>query len=281
MSNELTGSPGHNTLTDGELPSSAISSESGFRNDPRPHNSAFEIEGTGGGAPVQGPGADRYTLSEKFFGGVGDRMVDSGTGVGMVEHVRRNAHWYHQAWSLTLTLLLVLFLRFFVVTAFYIPSPSMLDTLKTHDRVFVNRLAYLFSKPKVGDIVVFNVPETIPDYDPEKPIWIKRVVGIAGNTVTIEHNRLTIDGKTVTDPPFFKHNTYFPRSINGDPNAPVIVPEDHILVFGDNSGNSYDSRYWGPIPVDRIVGKAFVRFWPLDRLGPLHGETVKKLALDY
>ena len=57
----------------------------------------------------------------------------------------------------------------------------------------------------------------------------------------------------------------------------MVVPEGHVLVFGDNSTNSYDSRYWGPVPENRIIGKAFVRFWPLSRLGPLHGESVDPL----
>lgn len=153
----------------------------------------------------------------------------------------------------------------------------MLDTLKINDRVFVNRLAYMFDDPHVGDIVVFRVPETIPNYDPEKPIWIKRVVGVEGDTVRIDHNRLVINDQLVDDPPFFKKNPYMSNLQNGDRYHDVKVGKNQVLVFGDNSANSHDSRYWGPIDKDRIIGKAFVRFWPPSRIGPIHGESVRPL----
>ena len=155
------------------------------------------------------------TWTERFFARVAAKLERSEKGSQIVDHVKSKIGIYSQAWSLSLTLALVILLRCTVVTAFYIPSPSMLDTLQINDRVFVNRLAYLFDEPQVGDIVVFRVPETIPNYDPEKPIWIKRVVGIGGDTVTIEKSRLVINGEAVEDPPFFKRNPYKPRLQNG------------------------------------------------------------------
>lgn len=217
------------------------------------------------------------TLTERFFGGIALRLERTDNGRKVVDHIKSKIGIYSQAWSLSLTLALVILLRCTVVTAFYIPSPSMLDTLQINDRVFVNRLAYLFDEPQVGDIVVFKVPETIPNYDPEKPIWIKRVVGVEGDTVRIENGRLMRNGKIVEDPPFFKRNPYVARLQDGTRYQEMKVGKDEILVFGDNSSNSYDSRYWGPIPKDRIIGKAFVRFWPPSRLGPIHGESVRPL----
>ncbi len=217
----------------------------------------------------------RRTLSGIVFTFLAAHLQKTDTGNKVVSHVMSRIGFYSQAWSFTLTIALVIFLRCTVVTAFYIPSPSMLDTLKINDRVFVFRLAYLFSEPKIGDIVVFNVPETIPRYDPDKPIWIKRVVGVAGDRVAIENNHLVVNGKIVSDPPFFRRNQYSANLPGNQVYHETVVPEGHVLVFGDNSENSYDSRYWGPVPENRIIGKAFVRFWPFSRLGPLHGESIK------
>jgi signal peptidase I len=215
---------------------------------------------------------NRRTLSGIFFEFLAGRLEATEKGRKIVSHVTHRLNIYSQAWSLSLTVAFVILLRCTVVTAFYIPSPSMEDTLAINDRVFVNRLAYVFGEPQIGDIVVFKVPETIPNFDPDKPIWIKRIVGLEGDTVSIDHEHLMIDGKEVTDPPFVRKNRYFPRSLGGA-YEPTHIPDEHVMVFGDNSGNSYDSRYWGPIPEDRIIGKAFVRFWPLSRIGPLHGES--------
>lgn len=220
---------------------------------------------------------ERRGPTRLFFEFMAAQLQKTEKGRQVVGHIVQRIGFYSQAWSFTLTIALVLLLRATVVTAFYIPSPSMLDTLKVDDRVFVFRLAYLFEEKEVGDIVVFRVPETIPDYDPEKPIWIKRIVGVAGDRVGIDEGRLTINGEQVTEPPFFRKNPYYEQLSNGQRYKETVVPEGHVLVFGDNSANSYDSRYWGPIPADRIIGKAFVRFWPLSRLGPLHGESVNPL----
>jgi len=220
----------------------------------------------------------RRSPSAVFFGWLAGHLQKTEKGTKLVSHVRERLGFYIQVWSLVQVVVVVLLIRIFVLTAFYIPSPSMLDTLKIKDRVFVFRQAYAFSEPKVGDIVVFRVPEDIPKYDPDKPIWIKRVVGVPGDTVSIEDNHLCINGERVTDPPFFKRNAYYqPYGVPGNAFPKTKVPSGCVLVFGDNSSNSYDSRYWGPIPQRRILGKAFLRFWPLSRIGPIHGESVSPL----
>jgi signal peptidase I len=164
------------------------------------------------------------------------------------------------------------------LTSYYIPSEGMLNTLRFNDRVLVNILTYIFSEPKVGDIVVFWAPEEIPHYDPEKPIWLQRIVGVGGDSVSIEENRLVVNGSKVRKPPFLRENSYFPRSLEGAVFEDVVVPDDHVMVFGDNSADSYDSRFWGPVHVDRIVGKVLVRFWPPSRIGPVRGESARPLA---
>ncbi len=216
----------------------------------------------------------RRTLSGIFFSFLAAHLQKTDTGNRFVGHVMRRIGAYSQAWSFTLTIALVIFLRTTVVTAFYIPSESMQDTLKINDRVFVFRLAYLLNEPQIGDIVVFKASEDIPGYDPKSPVWIKRVVGVAGDRVAIVNNHLIVNGKKVIDPPFFQRNQYFSHLRNSQDYHETVVPQGHVLLFGDNSYDSNDGRYWGTLPEDRIIGKAFIRFWPLSRLGPLHGESV-------
>ncbi len=165
-----------------------------------------------------------------------------------------------------------------LLLGYYIPSPGMLDTLKINDRVFVYRYAYTTSPPEVGDIVVFHVPETIPRYDPEKPIWIKRIVGVGGDTVSIAENQLRVNGSAVEENPFLMVNSYKEDLYNEQVFEEVTVPQGEVLVFGDNSWNSYDGRYWGTFPEENILGKVVFRFWPLSRFGTIEDESVRPLS---
>lgn len=219
----------------------------------------------------------RFNLTGWLFNHLAAMLNSSETGARVVSHVKGHLGIYYQVWSLAVTLLIVIIIRMTVITAFYIPSPSMLNTLKINDRVFVFRLQYLFTEPSLGDIVVFRVPETIENYDPDKPIWIKRIVGMPGDHVEIIDHHLVINGKRVVEPTFFRRNPYYDRLQNGDVFRGMTIPEGHVLVFGDNSANSYDSRYWGPIPQDRIIGKAVFRFWPMARFGAIYGESVSQM----
>jgi signal peptidase I len=149
------------------------------------------------------------------------------------------------------------FVRPFVVEAFWIPSGSMIPTLQINDRVLVNKFIYRFTEPKPGDIVVF---QSIEDKDKD---LIKRVVAVAGDRVSVRDGRLFVDGKPQKEP--FTNKKLPDRSFL----APVTVPADHVFVMGDNRANSSDSRVFGPLPKKNIEGEAFLRFWPLDRIGPL------------
>ncbi|MCA9447425.1 MAG: signal peptidase I, partial [Candidatus Omnitrophica bacterium] len=140
-----------------------------------------------------------------------------------------------------------------------------------------NRFAYAFSEPKVGDIVVFWGPRNIPNYDPDKPIWVKRIVGVGGDTVSIVENQLKVNGEPVLEPHFLLVNNFSERLANGGQFKETLVPEEEVMVFGDNSYNSYDSRYWGPIPEENIIGKAFLRFWPPSRFGAIEGVSARSL----
>lgn len=146
----------------------------------------------------------------------------------------------------------------FLVRSFFIPSESMLPTLKVHDYILVNKLVYHFAHPMRGDVVVFHPPHLD---DPEKKDFIKRVVAIEGDEIVIRSGRLYLNGASV-DEPFIAAP---PISDFG----PLRIPAGHIFMMGDNRNNSDDSRNWGPLPLRNVVGKAFVIFWPLNRIRPI------------
>ena len=149
------------------------------------------------------------------------------------------------------------FVRPFVVEAFWIPSGSMIPTLEINDRVLVNKFIYRFTEPKPGDVVVFS------SVDDRNTDLIKRVVAVAGDRVSVRTGRLFIDGKPQREP--FTNKKFPDRSFS----APITVPKGHVFVMGDNRSNSSDSRVFGPLPKENIEGEAFLRFWPLGRIGPL------------
>lgn len=147
--------------------------------------------------------------------------------------------------------------RPFIVESFWIPSESMVPTLDVGDRVLANKFIYRFTSPQRGDIVVFKSVET-PDED-----LIKRVVGVPGDTITVQSGVLFVNGKPQKEP--YVDQQYPDMSFFG----PLTVPPGHIFVMGDNRANSRDSRFFGPVPDQNIVGKAFLRYWPVNRIGLL------------
>jgi signal peptidase I len=149
------------------------------------------------------------------------------------------------------------FVRPFVVEAFVIPSESMVPTLEVGDRVLANKFVYRFAEPERGDVVVFRSVE-----GGEEDL-IKRVVATEGQTVSVEDGTLLLDGVPQDDS---YTNAELP---DVSYSVPRTVPEDHVFVMGDNRANSRDSRVFGPVPEENIEGEAFVRFWPVTRLGAL------------
>jgi len=157
---------------------------------------------------------------------------------------------------------MVLIIRTFLFQPYKIPSGSMEPTLQIGDRIFAFRLPFWFGKrPGRGDIIVFKTPDSI--YDRTKPVYIKRVVGLPGEVVEIRQGRLYVDGRLVDSPEAFDHITYVHQNSGMDhPFFRCKVPENEILVFGDNSRNSYDGRAWGGVPSRNVKGKALFRYWP-------------------
>ena len=149
------------------------------------------------------------------------------------------------------------FVRPFVVEAFWIPSASMVPTLKYGDRVLVNKFIYRFTEPQRGDIIVFKSVEG------DGQDLIKRVVGVPGDEIAVRGGKLFVNGEPQKEP--YVNKKYPDKSFY----APTTVPKDHVFAMGDNRANSQDSRVFGPVPEKNIEGEAFLRFWPPDRIGGL------------
>ena len=150
-------------------------------------------------------------------------------------------------------LLVAFVVKAFLFQAFFIPSPSMVPTLQIHDRVLVNKLSYRLHDVNRGDVVVF---ERLPDEAGTIRDLIKRVVAVEGDTIESRGDVIYVNDQPVDEP-------FRATSSLGGPVALRTIPEGQVFVMGDNRTNSSDSRVFGPVDQDRIVGRAFVKIWPL------------------
>ncbi len=151
---------------------------------------------------------------------------------------------------------------------YWIPSSSMAPTLAVGDRIVVDERYYLFRSPQPGDIVAYKPPE--PVYDPQKPIFVKRIVGLPGQELSLVDGRLYCNNAPIEREPIASlRYSAKPEQATGEAAAfdKVMIPPGVVFVFGDNSGRSYDSRYWGGVPLENLRGKVIFRFWPLSRIG--------------
>ncbi|MHB1087966.1 MAG: signal peptidase I [Acidimicrobiales bacterium] len=152
--------------------------------------------------------------------------------------------------------------RTYGIQQFSIPSGSMIPTLDIGDRILVNKLGVEFGTINRGDIVVFRHPPKALTTcaPPVEPIFIKRVIGLPGDVITSKGSTVYVDGKALKQ-------TWQTTSPFGPAIGRVVVPANHYFMMGDNRGESCDSRYWGTVPRSDIIGKAFLRIWPFNRIG--------------
>jgi len=181
--------------------------------------------------------------------------------------------------AIVLAILLTVVIRGLVVQAFRIPTGSMENTLLVGDFLFVNKLVYgseidigvqghrliyyrfpAIRQPQRGDVIVFRYPD-----DPSRD-FIKRCVAVEGQTVEIRDKVLYVDGKAQVEP-YIIHSDdrVLPREVSARDNfGPTVVPKGHIFMMGDNRDNSHDSRFWGPLALNLIKGKAMILYWSWD-----------------
>jgi signal peptidase I len=162
-------------------------------------------------------------------------------------------------------------IRPFIIQAFKIPTGSMRPTLIEGDLILVNKFLYgakipftgfrlpAVRQPGRGDVIVFIFPEDT------KKDFIKRLVGLPGDTIQINNGTILVNGKPIFEGNFSQRFYYNRGSLSRDEDK-IVVPQDSFFVLGDNSANSADSRFWGFVPHKNILGKALVIFWPPDRI---------------
>ena len=167
--------------------------------------------------------------------------------------------------TLATAFILAIGIRTLVAEARYIPSSSMEPTLEINDRLIIEKMSYRFRKPERGDVVVFSPTETLKEQN-FKDAFIKRVIGLPGETIEVKGGKVYVNDqalreKYIDESPDYKY-------------GPTAVPQDQYLVLGDNRNNSYDSHLWGFVPKKNLIGRAMVRFWPLNRLGYLDEKPI-------
>jgi signal peptidase I len=177
-----------------------------------------------------------------------------------------------RSWLVELVVIVVVVLgasflvRTFVVQTFYIPSGSMIPTLQVGDRILVDKLSYHLHGVGRGDIVVFSKP---PLEEQNISDLVKRVIGLPGETISSQNGQIYINGKLLKEPWLQPGvtSTPGPNPVPFNLAKPYKIPAGMYYVMGDNRSDSEDSRYFGPIPRSLIVGRAFVRIWPLSHIG--------------
>ena len=160
-----------------------------------------------------------------------------------------------------IAVLVSLLIRTYVFQTFFIPSGSMEPTLQIGDRILVSKLSVELGTIHRGDILVFKAPAgVLKDCGDKVSDLVKRVIGLPGDHLTSRGNIIKVNGIALTQS--WAHNEPVGRPIGN-----VTVPKNEYFMMGDNEPASCDSRYWGDVPRSSIIGKAFLRIWPLGRFG--------------
>lgn len=167
--------------------------------------------------------------------------------------------WREGLRTMGLSLSLVFGIRVAIGQCYFISSGSMEPTLEINDQLLVDKLSYRFQNPQRGNIVLFTPPEVVVKQEHSHAPYIKRIIGLPGETVEVKGgqvyiNNIPLKENYLTDKPNYTW-------------GPQTVPLNSYLVLGDNRNQSYDSHYWGFVPRDRLIGRALLRFLPLKRVG--------------
>ncbi|MGH3732810.1 MAG: signal peptidase I [Acidimicrobiales bacterium] len=162
---------------------------------------------------------------------------------------------------IVVAVLVSLLIRTYVFQTFFIPSGSMEPTLHIGDRIIVDKLSVEFGTIHIGDILVFKAPKKVAAVcGDDVADLVKRVIAVPGDHIYSKGNRIYVNDKRL-------HQTWTHERILGKAIPPTYVTKNHYFMMGDNENDSCDSRYWGLVSRSAVIGKAFVRIWPLSRIG--------------
>ncbi|MBC1221744.1 signal peptidase I [Nostoc sp. UCD121] len=180
--------------------------------------------------------------------------------------------------TIVLSIVLALGIRTFVAEARWIPSGSMEPTLHgtpnqwEADKIIVDKLKYKFADPQRGDIIVFSPTKELQK-EQYQDAFIKRVIGLPGEQIQLRDGKVYINNKPLPETNYLaRGQSTIINVCQSGPQPPFLekpqtIPDDSYLVLGDNRNNSYDGRCWGVVPRQNIIGRAVVRFWPLNHVG--------------
>ena len=165
--------------------------------------------------------------------------------------------------TVAIAILLAQGVRAYVAEGYQTPTGSMVPTIETTDYTMFSKITYRFGTPRPGDIVTLDDPEG------RLPMLMKRVIAVGGQTVDVREGRVWIDGAALDEP--YTHGMRSEPLPGSSVAYPVKVPDGFVWVMGDNRPNSHDSRWFGPVPVSSVHGKAFFTYWPIARWGLPNG----------
>ncbi len=169
---------------------------------------------------------------------------------------------------IALSIFLILYL--FIMQPHQVNGQSMEPNFHHAEYVMTDKLSYRFGQPQRGDVIVFEAPPAANCPEGTGCDFIKRVIGLPGDTVEVKDGHFYVNN-------IYLEENYIDASVDTKPGlytsrGPIVVPPGNYFVSGDNRNHSSDSRVWGPVPFDKIVGKVFFRYWPINRIGPIqHG----------
>jgi len=172
-------------------------------------------------------------------------------------------YWLNFGWEILKTviisLVIIIPIRYFLIQPFFVQGASMEPNFLDGDYLIIDEITYRFDGPERGDVVVFRYPLDTSQF------FIKRVIGLPGETIKIEDGRIFIYEKDSQTPIILSEVEYLRDGYTAG-NMEVVLKDNEYFVLGDNRGSSSDSRKWGAVPENDIVGRVWVRAWPFNRL---------------
>ena len=167
--------------------------------------------------------------------------------------IKENSFWEFIK-VVIISLVIVIPIRTYIAQPFIVEGDSMDPNFHDGEYLIIDELSYYFKAPQRGEVIVFRYPRNPSDF------FIKRIIGLPGETVEIKNNDVFIDNKLMGE-------SYLPPDFKTGPDGTIKLPENQYFVMGDNREHSSDSRFWGLLPKKNITGRVFVRLWPINKAG--------------